>query len=215
MNVALADQGTFLGEVQRGWARFWRLSWWWKAASFAFVGIVILFIVGAAVGGDDDESDSQVQAAATASPTDAVEATEAAKPTHEPSTLVPTQPPTVRPTEPPPTSPPAPAITYQIAAREDVSFGVCIRIVYRVSVSGPLTDAELRRIAQEVIDDETGQQEVNAIGFFFYLPGTDTTSVYTAGVADWAPNGIWGTACDIETGDYSSHELGAIDLGGP
>ena len=116
-------------------------------------------------------------------------------------------------TEPPDTPAPTVApVTYEIADREDVSFGPVIRIVYRVSVSGPLTESDLRRMAQEVIDNETSQQDVNAIGFFFYLPGTDTTGVYTAGVADWAPDGDWASADTVQAGDYSRHELGAIDI---
>lgn len=116
------------------------------------------------------------------------------------------------PTEPP--EPTAPPVTYEVASREDVSFGATVRVVYRVEVSGPLTEEELRRIAQEIIDDETGQQDVNAIGFFFYLPGTDTSGVYTAGSADWAPGGDWASADTVEAGDYSGHELGAIDIVG-
>ena len=105
-------------------------------------------------------------------------------------------------------------VTYEIADREDVSVGATVRITYRVSVSGALTDADIRRIAQEIIDDETSQQDVNAIGFYFYLPGTDTTGVFTAGGADWAPDGDWESADTVQAGDYSRHEIGAIDLGG-
>jgi hypothetical protein len=106
-------------------------------------------------------------------------------------------------------------VTYEIAGREDVSFATAVRIVYRVTVSRPITEQDLRRIAEEIIDDETSRQDVNAIGFFFYLPGTDTEDFYTAGSADWAPNGDWASADTVETGDYSKHELGAIDLVSP
>ena len=121
------------------------------------------------------------------------------------------------PTDTPPpsaTDTPVP-VTYEIAEREDVSFGAVVRIVYRVRVSGPLTEQDLRRISQQIIDDETDQHDVNAIGFFFYLPGTDTTRIYTAGTADWAPDGDWARADTVQAGNYSRHRLGAIDLGGP
>jgi len=131
-------------------------------------------------------------------------------------------PPPAEPTDtqpsPEPTDTPAPTeapITYEIAGRQDVSFLGVVRIAYRVGVSGPLTEGDLRRIAQEIIDDETGQQDVNAIGFFFYLPSTDTASFYTAGKADWAPGGDWASADTVQAGDYSRHELGAIDINGP
>jgi hypothetical protein len=127
---------------------------------------------------------------------------------------------------PPPTeltpqaTPDVAPVTYTIADREDVSFGAVVRIVYRVGVGGlgvggSLTEEKLRRIAQEIIDDETAQEDVNAIGFFFYLPGTEITGVYTAGKADWAPDGDWASADTVQAGDYSRHELGAIDIVSP
>ncbi len=106
-------------------------------------------------------------------------------------------------------------VTYTVADREDVSTGAVVRILYRVGVGRPLTEETLRRIAQEIIDDETAEGDVNAIRFFFYLPGTDVTGTYTAGKADWAPEGDWASADTVEAGDYSRHELGAIDIVSP
>ena len=127
-------------------------------------------------------------------------------------TVAPTAPPQTPATTPVPTAAP---ITYIITLRDDVSIGVCVRIVFRVRVSRPFSNEdELRRIAQEIIDDEISTNDVNAIGFFFYLPDTDTNDIYTAGKADWAPDGVWSKACDVDTGDYSSHQLGAIDSNG-
>jgi hypothetical protein len=130
------------------------------------------------------------------------------------STPRPLEPTTTAP-PPEPTNTPAPSVTYNIAQRQDVSFGTTVRIVYRVGVSGSLTDRELRRIAKEIIDDETGRQDVSAIRFFFYLPGTDTTNGYTAGTAVWAPNGDWASADTVQAGHYSKHQLGDIALSGP
>ena len=111
-------------------------------------------------------------------------------------------------------TPPAEPVTYEIAAREDTSFGSVIRITYRIGVGGPLTEEDIRRIAQEIIDDETSRQDVNAIMFLFYLPGTDTTGVYSAGTAHWAPDGDWASADTVEAGDYSTHLFGNIAVGG-
>lgn len=214
----MAKEGTFLGELQRGWQRFWQLSWWWKGPIIGVVGFMLVVIVAAiAGGGDEDKPGSSVLATITASPTEAP-VTEAPSETTTltatpKGTAEPTKEPTPEPTDT--TAPTVTPITYEIANRKDVSFGVVVRILYRVSVSAPLTEGDLRRIAQEIIDDETSQQDVNAIGFFFYLPGTDTTFLYTAGKADWAPHGDWASADTVQAGDYSDHELGAIDLGGP
>ncbi len=110
------------------------------------------------------------------------------------------------------TAEPTGSVAYQIVQGEDVSLGATVRIVYRVSVSGPLSEAEVKAVSEEIIEDTISSQDVNAIGFFFYLPGTDTDGVYTAGKADWAPDGDWAKADTVEAGDYSSHELGAIDI---
>lgn len=289
----MAGEGTFIGEVQRGWQRFWRLSWWWKGPILGGGGFVlVIIVVSVATGGtgneppkypagsltvtepadsatvdteeivirgtappgaevrrdirggkkDDkfnadangqweyrtkldegdntfnfflqDAKDVKAKLTVTYAPPVVAEptATASPKPTAAPATATATAEPETTTPEPA-TATPAP-ITYEIAERGPVNIGPCIRIDYRVRVSGPLTEPQLRRIAQEIIDDETSQNDVNAIGFFFYLPGTDTSSFYTAGKADWAPNGVWAEACDVETGDYSAHELGAIDTNG-
>jgi len=173
--------------------RFTRWQTWLKTTITVVLSLLtILFIIGTAAGEEDDTAKA-VREEASPSP-----AVEAPSPTPEP---------------------PAETVTYDIAEREDVSFdfgafGAAIRIVYRVTVSGPLTEDDIRRIAQEIIDDETSQQDVNAIAFFFHLPGTGTTGAYSAGAAFWAPNGDWASADTVRAGDYSKHQFGDIDVGG-
>lgn len=72
----MADEGTFLGEVQRGWQRFWRLSWWWKGAAIGVLALLVIGGIVAAVGGGDDGSSDTVRelkrsptATATSQPT--------------------------------------------------------------------------------------------------------------------------------------------------
>jgi len=99
------------------------------------------------------------------------------------------------------------AMPYETVERKDVSFGRVVRLVFRIRVEGEATEVQLRRIAEEVIEREKKAQPVNAISFFFYLPDTNTSGVYTAGKADWAPDGKWENADQVQAGDYSSHEL--------
>jgi hypothetical protein len=80
----MADEGTFLGEIQRGWQRFWRLSWWWKAPAILFVALILTTVAGgiASGGRDEKKSDSQVRATTTVSATASPTATkQAASPT--------------------------------------------------------------------------------------------------------------------------------------
>ena len=53
---------------------------------------------------------------------------------------------------------------------------------------------ELTAISNEIIKKATAREQIKALGIFFFLPGTDTSSFYTAGKADWAPGGDWGNA---------------------
>ena len=94
---------------------------------------------------------------------------------------------------------------YRIAKVEDVSFATAVRLSYRVVVDHMLTESQLRLVCQDLIAKQT--VPVNALSFLFYLPDTDTNGVYTAGKADWAPNGVWADADKVQTGDYSHHKL--------
>lgn len=67
----MREQGTFLGEIERGWQRFWGLSWWWKGPIIGFVAFLLLTPIAAIFGGgNEDESASLVDATMTASPTE-------------------------------------------------------------------------------------------------------------------------------------------------
>lgn len=81
----MREKGTLPGELQRGWQRFWRLSWWWKGSIIGVVAFFLLAIVaGIAGGGDEDKSAPLVEATTTASPTE-TPATDAASETSPPT----------------------------------------------------------------------------------------------------------------------------------
>ena len=65
----MREKGTFLGEIERGWQRFWGLSWWWKGP---VIGVVAVVLVGGIAsifdGGNEDESALVVDATVTSSP---------------------------------------------------------------------------------------------------------------------------------------------------
>lgn len=51
----MADEGTFIGEVQRGWARFWCLSWWWKGPILGGGFVALIIIASVATGGSTSD----------------------------------------------------------------------------------------------------------------------------------------------------------------
>ena len=68
----------------------------------------------------------------------------------------------------------------------------------------------MRAIALKLVEEEKRRGKANAVGFFFFLPGTDSGSFFTAGKVDWAPGGVWGDADTVSAGDYSKHRLGNL-----
>lgn len=100
--------------------------------------------------------------------------------------------------------PPAAPKPYQIAHREDISFGPVRRLQFRVAVPKHYVRDEIQQIAAAIVAETTRSQPVNAISIFFYGPGTSTTSRYDVASVEWVPNGRWADASLVRTGDYSS-----------
>lgn len=107
------------------------------------------------------------------------------------------------------------APNFLVSAVEDASFisdgRRVVRIVYRVKVDRSITDDEIRAVCNKILPTA---KPYNAIAFFFYLPDSDIKGTYTAGKAEWAPLGQWSSAKNVETGDYSQHQL-VVKSGNP
>jgi hypothetical protein len=103
----MAEPGTIVGEFERGWERFWRMSWWLKGPIIGFVALSVVAGIGSLFdGGEDDGSESAVQATVTATPgEDAQTQTPLVTETPDqttPETATPTVEPTVEPAPAPP-----------------------------------------------------------------------------------------------------------------
>ncbi len=105
-----------------------------------------------------------------------------------------------------------PQSRYKVIERKFFNVAAAKRLLYRLEVPEPVTEAKLRSVCNTLIDREKAQQPLNAILFAFFLPGTDTQGHYTAGKADWAPNGKWERADSVRSGDYSRHKL-VVEVG--
>jgi len=109
-------------------------------------------------------------------------------------------------------------VNFTVAAVEDAGYSVggkqVVRFTYRIKVEKQITDNEIRAICQKIISQESSKEPYNAIAFFFYLPDSDIKGAYTAGKAEWTPFGKWERAKDVDTGDYSNHQL-VVKAGNP
>jgi hypothetical protein len=118
-----------------------------------------------------------------------------------------------------PQAPPRPATSFenetlgrrwQVVDRADTSVRRAVRYRYKVRVDGPLTEGQIRTISRQVIHSAPPH---NGMDIFFYLPDSGIDRVYTAGKAEWWPNGRVGDAVNGSTGDYSRHRL-TVEVGG-
>jgi hypothetical protein len=125
-----------------------------------------------------------------------------APPEHDPTARV-------RPPEPEPDSglkaqPPAdPTSTdestvalpqYTLVETRDVGFADVVRKRCCVRVDRELTVQELMAASDKIVQQATEHERINAISISYYLPESDTEGAYTAGKADWAPDGDWNKA---------------------
>jgi hypothetical protein len=93
---------------------------------------------------------------------------------------------------------------YKIVKVEDLPVAEIQRGECRVQVVKSITEPQLRRISEKILEKWKGYY---AVIIFFYLPGTDINDFYTAGKAVWAPNGDFSEAVKVKVGDYSKHKL--------
>ena len=181
----------------------WRYAAWdqrikWGVTSTFALLVVVAAISGAVGGGDDVDSERVV----------AEEPTRAAtSPTSEPS-------PTEEPTEAPeaPTQEPTTEVIppYRIVETKDVSFGNTVRLVVRAVADFPITKDQAQAIMDEIIEQTSSETPLNALTVFLYDYEELADSTFTLAKADFAPDGEWRRADEVEAGDYDRHETAYI-----
>ena len=78
---------------------------------------------------------------------------------------------------------------YKVLAIENSWCVLPVCKVYKVEVPRMMSGDELIAIANTIIQEATSRESIDALSCLFYLPGTSTSPSYTAGKADWAPDG--------------------------
>jgi len=149
---------------------------------------------------------SSGEGATTQEPTD----TQTETPTDSPtSTGTPTDKPTA--TE---ISPPENVLEYNYVDASDVSYttedGQYVkRVRNEVKVNNPceLSESEYLNIARDIIAKGTAELEINAATIFVWSE-SDVIGQSSAYIRiDWAPDGEWSKAHEVETGEYGPHEF--------
>ena len=96
---------------------------------------------------------------------------------------------------------------YRIASTKDVSFPTVKRYVYNVVVTGEPTKAELTEIAYAVFEEAKKRTPFNALSVVFYDYECLIYHGVVMGSADFAPDGDWGKAMDVQTGNYRTMKI--------
>jgi hypothetical protein len=93
---------------------------------------------------------------------------------------------------------------YRVVVTRDVSMGAVRRFQVKVSLPEHYSRDVVETVAKAVVADTTKMQPVNALSILFYGPGTSTDGVYDVAMVEWAPEGQWGEAGSVRTGEYGT-----------
>jgi len=105
-----------------------------------------------------------------------------------------------------PDDPPAFREIYDI---DDVSHAGAVRyeVIVRLDKEGDAhSDEEFNRLSRAIVCNVVEEEDVNAIAILYYEPDDIVQERLAYARNEWAPYGDWGSAGDVETGDYSNHE---------
>jgi len=99
---------------------------------------------------------------------------------------------------------------YDVVSTRDISF----LDVNRYSIEIQLTNepveysyGDIEDMSNEIICEFTENTDVNSLAIFYVHPDQSIQDGLFFARTYWAPNGEWGDAMDVETGDYTEHEL--------
>lgn len=101
------------------------------------------------------------------------------------------------------------SLEYEIAEKEDISFGGVIRYELKIVILPETKQDDIKDIAEEVIQKTVEESDWKAmvIVMFFYDKPEDIKEPYTVARAIWAPYGEISKGIDVKTGDYSKHQF--------
>ena len=136
------------------------------------------------------------------------------------NTPEPTDTPTPLPTETPiptalPTDTPSPTTTptslpfptYQIASIDDISVASAVRFRVTTTTEFPISVEQINALCTRIVEDLKRQRPFNAVSVLIYDTRSLLSSGYSIAMCDYAPNGEWSDAINVQTGDYATHQF--------
>lgn len=95
---------------------------------------------------------------------------------------------------------------YEIADVTSYDVADAKRYSYSVVISEKSTVDERENIVKDVVKKAKNDRSFNALSIYLYDYEEYIGDVYTLGKVDYAPNGEWGDAMEVDTGDYDEME---------
>lgn len=80
------------------------------------------------------------------------------------------------------------------------------RFLYSVVINEKSSIEKRKNIAKDIVEKAKKDREFNALDIHFYDYKEYLGDSYTLGAATYAPNGEWGDAMEVDTGDYDKLE---------
>lgn len=100
---------------------------------------------------------------------------------------------------------------YKVAMTEPMPIGNTKRFTWHVVVDKPVTPEDLEVVAEDVVMEAREAEAFNALTIMFYDWDGYVGHGFTLGKSTFAPQGDWGQAHSVSTGDYDAmtltHEL--------
>ncbi|MEG2110528.1 MAG: hypothetical protein RRY19_12145 [Clostridium sp.] len=96
---------------------------------------------------------------------------------------------------------------YEIVSVDDTSIGRAVRKTINIVVKGDYTLDGLYKVAEKEINLYIDKNKINALTVGFFTDKDHIGEGYDMGRVEYVPNGVFGDAVNVESGDYSSFKL--------
>lgn len=102
---------------------------------------------------------------------------------------------------------------YSIVEEGDLSIGGAERLEYWVVPNDLyIGETEIQTVIEDVLKQAKEDRDFNAVVIWVVDDERQVGNGYTIAKAEYAPEGDWAKASEVDTGNYSSHEL-VVDMG--
>lgn len=90
---------------------------------------------------------------------------------------------------------------------EDISVASAVRFRVKATTDFPVSIEQINGLCEQVVENMKSQESLNAVVVFLYDTRSLWSDAYSIAKCEYAPNGVWEDAGNVQTGDYSTHKF--------